>query len=49
MGKELQIKALRAGINTSIAGDMPTTAGTGIEKNYEMFKNPGYNTERDVK
>ena len=38
MSEELQIRALNSGINASIVGDLLTTSGPGIEKDYEMFR-----------
>ena len=42
MSETLQKKALQTGINASIVGDLLTTAGAGIEKDYEMFRELGY-------
>jgi biotin synthase-like enzyme len=42
MSEELQRKALKTGINASVVGDLLTTAGTDIEKDFEMFKELGY-------
>ena len=38
MSEELQIRALNSGINASIVGDLLTTSGPSIEKDYEMFR-----------
>jgi len=46
MSEELQTRALRAGINASMVGDLLTTPGTSVEKDYGMFEKTGYNTER---
>ena len=43
MSPGLQRRALRAGINASLVGGLLTTAGTDMEKDYEMFAGAGYN------
>ena len=42
MSEELQIRALHSGINGSIVGDLLTTNGPSIEKDFEMFKKVGW-------
>jgi len=42
MSESLQVRALRAGVNGAIVGDLLTTIGTGIDKDFEMFKTAGY-------
>jgi biotin synthase len=43
MSEELQSRALQTGVNASIVGDMLTTAGTSLEKDFEMFRKNGFN------
>ena len=38
MSEELQIRALQSGINAAIMGDMLTTCGPSIEKDYDMLR-----------
>ena len=45
MSEELQTRALQAGINAAIVGDMLTTAGTSIKTDFEMFRKFGFYTE----
>ena len=42
MSVELQSRALQAGINASIVGDMLTTEGANIEDDYKLFRKFGY-------
>lgn len=48
MSEELQKKALQSGINAAIVGDLLTTLGTGVKKDFEMFKSVGYSTSSSV-
>jgi biotin synthase-like enzyme len=42
VSKELQERALRSGINSSIVGDLLTTSGTGIDEDFALFAKQGY-------
>jgi biotin synthase-like enzyme len=42
MSEALQKKALQSGINAAMVGNLLTTRGTSIEKDYEMFREVGY-------
>jgi biotin synthase-like enzyme len=42
MSEALQKKALQSGINAAMVGNLLTTRGTSIEKDYEMFREAGY-------
>ncbi|MDR0765350.1 MAG: biotin synthase BioB [Odoribacteraceae bacterium] len=42
MSRELQQRALRAGINASLVGGLLTTAGTDVAADHEMFTKAGY-------
>lgn len=42
LGRELQKKALYAGINAAIMGNMLTTAGEGVRNDFELFESAGY-------
>jgi biotin synthase len=46
MSENLQKKALQSGINASLVGDLLTTLGSNINKDYEMFENLGYDARR---
>ena len=42
MSELLQKRALQAGVNGAIVGDLLTTVGTGVDRDFEMFKGVGY-------
>jgi biotin synthase len=42
MSEDLQKKALQSGINAAIVGDLLTTLGTKVNKDFEMFKSLGF-------
>ena len=42
MSEELQRRALLAGVNAAMVGDLLTTLGTGVDRDFEMFRNLGY-------
>ncbi|MCL2101719.1 MAG: biotin synthase BioB [Fibromonadales bacterium] len=42
MSQDLQKKALQSGINAAMVGDLLTTLGTSVDKDYEMFKELGF-------
>ncbi|MCL2260760.1 MAG: biotin synthase BioB [Fibromonadales bacterium] len=42
MSGELQKRALLAGVNAAMVGDLLTTLGTSTDKDFEMFKSVGY-------
>lgn len=42
LDRNLQQRAIRAGINAAITGDMLTTTGSGIVQDKEMIKDSGY-------
>ncbi|MDR2579650.1 MAG: biotin synthase BioB [Fibromonadaceae bacterium] len=42
MSEDLQKKALQAGINAAMVGDLLTTLGTKIDRDYEIFESLGY-------
>ena len=44
MSQDLQKKALQSGINAAMVGDLLTTLGTSVDRDYEMFKSLGYET-----
>lgn len=46
MSEALQEQAFRAGVNAAMVGDLLTTTGPNIEKDYALFKRAGYDTER---
>jgi len=46
--KHIQEKALKCGISASLVGDMLTTVGSGIEEDFKMFKQLGYELERTL-
>jgi len=46
MSESLQKKALQAGINAALVGDLLTTVGSNTEQDFEMFQNLGFNAKR---
>ncbi|MDR3002083.1 MAG: biotin synthase BioB [Fibromonadaceae bacterium] len=42
MSEALQKRALQAGVNAAMVGDLLTTLGTSADKDFEMFKEMGY-------
>jgi len=42
MSEELQKRALLAGVNAAMVGDLLTTLGTSSDKDFEMFRAAGY-------
>ena len=49
MSEALQKKALQSGINAAMVGDLLTTLGTSVDRDYEMFKSLGYETSRSYR
>jgi biotin synthase-like enzyme len=45
MSEPLQKKALQAGINAALVGDLLTTTGSNTEQDFEMFENLGFNAK----
>lgn len=45
--EEAQKRALHAGINAAIMGDMLTTTGSGAAADMEMFRAAGYNVDKE--
>jgi len=46
MSEELQKKALLAGVNAAMVGDLLTTLGTSTDKDFEMFKSVGFTCDK---
>ena len=43
---EATARMLRGGVNGAIVGDMLTTAGNGLDSDFELFRSLGYSTAR---